>query len=278
MTTIPSTNMSYADIDNQLSYYLSSIKSKASPHFRVVTSDTFNGGPLRSSLGSQLGTSSTSDFRDVSWDSALGMDPTVYAARESVRGVPAVRGTPDASSTGVGGGYSIFRSQASPSQLINGILGEFFVYSILSEQLPEFGPENWTSEFRGRFPGLEPYEELSLADFIYSDCQGVLSIKLFDKETIATWKGEWPNYHIEVKSTSGRDGERFHMSRLQVQHAFNMTTHQSISPPKELYIIFRVSNILSSPTLTVYLDPHWLFYSGDLRIVSDVEVEISGNS
>ena len=58
-----------------------------------------------------------------------------------------------------------------------------------------------------------------------------------------------------------------------------MTTHQSISPPKDLYIIFRVSHILSSPTLTVYPDPHRLFYAGDLRIVSDVKVAVaSGNS
>ena len=58
-----------------------------------------------------------------------------------------------------------------------------------------------------------------------------------------------------------------------------MTIYQPINPPKELYIIFRVSNVLRSPTLTVYLDPHRLFYAGDLRIVSDVEVAIaSGNS
>ena len=94
----------------------------------------------------------------------------------------------------------------------------FQVYSTLSERLPEFGPENWTSKFRGRFSGLEPYEGSSLADFMYSDRQGVLSTTLFDKETIATWEGKWPNYHIEVKSTSGGDGERFHMSRSQIRH------------------------------------------------------------
>jgi hypothetical protein len=121
---IPSTNMPHADMDNWLNYYLDFIQSKAPPHFRVVTS-TFNGGLLHSSLGCQPGTFSTSDSRDVSWDSELGMGPTVYVARESVRGVPAVHGTPDAPSSG--GGYSILRSQASPSQLKNGILGEFFV-------------------------------------------------------------------------------------------------------------------------------------------------------
>jgi len=121
-----STNMPHADMDNRLNCYLDFIQSKAPPHFRVVTS-TFNGGLLHSSLGSQPETFSTSDSRDVSWDSELGMGPTVYVSRESVRGVPAARGTPDAPSSGVGGGYSILTSQASPSQLINGILGEFFV-------------------------------------------------------------------------------------------------------------------------------------------------------
>jgi hypothetical protein len=123
---ISSTNISHADMDNRLSYYLDLIQSKASPHFRVVTS-TFNGGLRHSSLGSQPGMFSTSDSRCVSWDSELRRGPTVYVSRESVRGVPAACGTSDAPSSGVGGGYSILTSQASPSQLKNGILGEFFV-------------------------------------------------------------------------------------------------------------------------------------------------------
>jgi len=58
----------------------------------------------------------------------------------------------------------------------------------------------------------------------------------------------------------------------QIQHAFNLTIHESVSPPKELYIIFRVSNVRESPTLTMYPDPHRLLFTGDLRIASEVEV------
>jgi hypothetical protein len=96
------------------------------------------------------------------------------------------------------------------------------VYSVLEKTLPDFGSRNWTSEFRGKFPGLEPYEGGSLADFMYSDNQGVLSAILYDKETISTWEGNWPNYHLEVKTTSGGVGERFHMSHSQIQHVGNL--------------------------------------------------------
>jgi len=136
---------------------------------------------------------------------------------------------------------------------------------------PNFGPENWTSEIRGKFPKLEPFQGLSFADFMYRDSQGVLIEKLYGEKIKAAWKDDWPNYHLEVKSSSGA-AEPFHVSRLQIQHAFNPTIQESASPPKELYIIFRVSNVRESPTLTIYPDPHRLLFTGDLCIVSDVEV------
>jgi hypothetical protein len=117
----------------------------------------------------------------------------------------------------------------------------FQVYLTLSEQLPEFGPENWTSEFRGKFSGLEPYEGSSLADFKYSDRQGVLSTTLFDKETTATWEGKWPNYYIEVKSTSEGDGEIFHMSRSQIRHVSENHTFSAAAVHFSRMMIHRLS-------------------------------------
>lgn len=57
---------------------------------------------------------------------------------------------------------------------------------------------------------------------MYPDSLGVLSAMLYDKETISTWEGNWPNYHLEVKTTSGGVGERFHMSHLQIQHVSSL--------------------------------------------------------
>jgi hypothetical protein len=92
------------------------------------------------------------------------------------------------------------------------------VYQLLSALLPDFGPENWTSELRSYYPGLEPFTGSSPADFTYADCQGILTAKLFDDGTRANWNGRWPKYLLEVKSTSREEQEPFHMSQSQLQH------------------------------------------------------------
>jgi hypothetical protein len=52
---------------------------------------------------------------------------------------------------------------------------------------------------------------------MYRDSQGVLTEKLYGEKIKAAWKDDWPNYHLEVKSSSGA-AEPFHVSRLQIQH------------------------------------------------------------
>lgn len=68
------------------------------------------------------------------------------------------------------------------------------MYSSLLRALPNFGPENWTSEFRGKFPKLEPFQGSSFADFMYRDYQGVLTAKLYGEEIKAAWKDDWPRF------------------------------------------------------------------------------------
>lgn len=54
--------------------------------------------------------------------------------------------------------------------------------------------------------------------------------------------------------------------------AFHLTSRDSVVPPKELYVIVRVSRIRTTPAYSFYRDPHRLFYEGGLRIASGVEV------
>lgn len=65
---------------------------------------------------------------------------------------------------------------------------------------------------------MEPYAGPSLADFKYTDCQGVLTGWLYGNETKEAWEDNWPTFHLEVKSTSGGEGEPFHMSKAQIDY------------------------------------------------------------
>lgn len=89
------------------------------------------------------------------------------------------------------------------------------VYNLLVRDLPDFGPENWTSELRGLADGFQPYQGYAVADFVYHDTQGALTA-LWCGTTRNEWTGKWPIYHIEVKSTSGDVVDPFHMSVSQL--------------------------------------------------------------
>jgi hypothetical protein len=93
----------------------------------------------------------------------------------------------------------------------------FQVYCLLSNELPNFRPDNWTSELRGEVPGFESYPPGSLGDFTYHDNNGVLTALLYGKDRKEMWQDQWPIYYLEVKSTSGSAGEPFHMSKRQVE-------------------------------------------------------------
>jgi hypothetical protein len=159
------------------------------------------------------------------------------------------------------------------------------IYSVLLKSLPNFGPENWTSESRAKYPGLT-YTADGEAAFKYSDCNGAMTSLLYDEETKEAWNGSWPTYYLDVKSTSGRPGEPFWMTpdqaelvsaigaywlypsspiTLMLPQALRLTVCDSATPPKELYAIVRVSNVRTSPSYAIYSDPHRLVYEGTLR-------------
>ncbi|KAF7971375.1 hypothetical protein HWV62_21338 [Athelia sp. TMB] len=180
--------------------------------------------------------------------------------------------------------------QITGDHILNGVLGESFIYSTFLKELPGFGPENWTSEWRAHYPEMEPYDGPSLADFKYHDCEGVLTTVLYGEETKAAWASTWPTYHIEVKSTSRSQSEPFHLSRTQMEHvsvilgsniylvdfgaeqALHLSYRSTTIPPKDIYVIARVSQVRTTPAYSLYCDPHLLFYKGVLRVASSIEV------
>lgn len=137
---------------------------------------------------------------------------------------------------------------------------------------------------------MEPYEGPSLADFKYSDCEGILTTVLYGEETKTAWASTWPTYHIEVKSTSRSQSEPFHLSRTQMEHvsvilgsniylanfeaeqALHLSYRSTTIPPKDIYVIARVSQVRTTPAYSLYCDPHILFYKGALRVASSIEV------
>lgn len=91
------------------------------------------------------------------------------------------------------------------------------VYNMLTRDLPDFGPDNWTSELRGRVPGFQPYKDpqAAVADFYYHDSQGALTALWWGTEK-NEWIDRWPVYHIEVKTTFDDTAKSFHMSKSQL--------------------------------------------------------------
>jgi hypothetical protein len=98
---------------------------------------------------------------------------------------------------------------ACPTQLTNASLQ---VFEYLCWLLPGFTHANWTSEAR-ESAGHPKFEGISHADFWYHDLQGVFTRELFPDKP--HFHGATPEYFIEVKSTSGPQGDRLFMHGSQ---------------------------------------------------------------
>ncbi|KAJ6590013.1 hypothetical protein DFH09DRAFT_1074494 [Mycena vulgaris] len=176
---------------------------------------------------------------------------------------------------------AVTHTRATPAEYMNGVLGEYFIFEFLRQQLPHFTEDNWTSELRGDVPGFSPYHFSSVADFRYPDADGILTRAIFGNDISEAWAGRWPEYHIEVKTTSGNEETPFHMSSRQLQLvctrtcyiATELTLPGQDEIPAVVYVLVRVWNIRSSsPSFTWCPDPHRCLFTGRLRIASDVEV------
>ena len=64
--------------------------------------------------------------------------------------------------------------------------------------------------------GHPPFTGDSVADFVYQDTNGVLTEQLFGQSRRDLWKGMWPTYYLEVKTTSNSADARFHIKAGQL--------------------------------------------------------------
>ncbi|KAJ7725654.1 hypothetical protein DFH07DRAFT_931477 [Mycena maculata] len=169
------------------------------------------------------------------------------------------------------------RTQTTPAERANGVLGEYFIYELLRKNLPDFTMDNWTSELRGEIPDFPPHSAGSMADFHYTDEQGVLTRTLFGEDIYKKWADHWPQYYLEVKSTSGQHQTvPFHMSSRQLElvcQASLLTLGAQDLIPTAVYVLVRVWKIRSqAPSFAFSPDPHCKVYTGGLKVISDVEV------
>jgi hypothetical protein len=89
------------------------------------------------------------------------------------------------------------------------------VFEYLRSRLQDFTYANWTSEMR-EFAEYPAFDGVSHADFQYHDSQGILTGELFPDTP--SFLGATPEYFIEVKSTSGAQGDHFFMRESQFLH------------------------------------------------------------
>ncbi|KZT36781.1 hypothetical protein SISSUDRAFT_1049430 [Sistotremastrum suecicum HHB10207 ss-3] len=151
---------------------------------------------------------------------------------------------------------------------ISGICGEYFIYKVFSNVLPGFDASHWTSDIKGKIPGMAPHGTTAPADFEYRDAHGVLTRHIFGQEIMDAWKDRWPTYYMEVKATTQDLQEKLSMSKAQVQFASQCTLSRAGDPPGAIYILIRVWKVLRDPQWKLYVDPHTLLYTGELEIVS----------
>ncbi|KAK2731451.1 hypothetical protein FQN57_003372, partial [Myotisia sp. PD_48] len=131
-----------------------------------------------------------------------------------------------------------------------GAAGELFVFELLSRlNLPNFGRDNWRSTIRKEvrshpeYNGLEPWNGVETADFVYDDAESALTRQLISINRMAPeWRSARPKYFIEVKSTISRFATPFYMSKNQFRRM-----HDSPIPssplPSEIYLVFRVFHL-----------------------------------
>ncbi|KZV63260.1 hypothetical protein PENSPDRAFT_691796 [Peniophora sp. CONT] len=173
-------------------------------------------------------------------------------------------------------------------QQVNGILGERIFFEVLSNLLGrDAASESWTSELRGRSgAGLTEYSPTSstLGDFTIAKPELSLQFSQYlfkaRPEILEEYarSGEWPTFHIEIKSTSSEPNTPFVMSRRQFEiakqlHVARLDEERARQPPKHIFVLVRVWDVRNSkPSLekmALYADPFQCLLDGELILMSD---------
>ncbi|KAF7794181.1 hypothetical protein EIP86_005312 [Pleurotus ostreatoroseus] len=173
------------------------------------------------------------------------------------------------------------QDEPSDQQHITGVLGEVFMYKVMKEnlRLPSFDEKNWTSARRGKVLGFEDFVGDRYADFKYPDKEGALTKYLLGDDRYKEWKGNWPTYYVEVKSTGGwASSEPFIFRKTQLDRALEMAHTDLTTVPHRLYVLARVWSVQSENPENIkfkmYTNLPQMFRDGSLSIASDVEVAI----
>ncbi|UPL02380.1 hypothetical protein LCI18_013314 [Fusarium solani-melongenae] len=131
-----------------------------------------------------------------------------------------------------------------------GFLGEAFIYSLFERNVSDWSFQHWTSRLRVEnghppFTGLER----DFSDFTYLDTHGHMKEFLLRAGLdLSPAYASNTTYHLEVKTTTGGDGEIFYVSQNQV----NMMQRFD-EDPDNAYIVLRVYDIEGeSPDLKAY--------------------------
>ncbi|KAK3700516.1 hypothetical protein LTR37_015917 [Vermiconidia calcicola] len=148
-----------------------------------------------------------------------------------------------------------------------GYCGEVFIHNILKSQFGA-GDDCWTSDMRSRY-GLSPFagEEIEHSDFTITDpavAERITNWLIDAGNTFAEGLHDTQvTYHFEVNSTVGRRDEPFSMSNNQVRLARRWHASR-----RDVYAVFRVYNLASSPTFCAYVDPLRLMLAGKLSFTA----------
>jgi hypothetical protein len=174
----------------------------------------------------------------------------------------------------------------------------FELLSTLRPNLPDFNRTNWQSTLRRLvkthpdYSTLEPWNGAETSDIFYSDESGVLTTLFIQKGYLdETWKGEKPEYFIEIKTTMSDNFKTpFYLSKYQysrvrshLPEAFNccmltIMQMQYISgggtllphQEKKVYALFRVYGLESGRLgVKIYIDPENARKGGKLEFEAD---------
>ena len=67
-------------------------------------------------------------------------------------------------------------------------------------------------------------------------------------------------------------GSNIYLANFEAEQALHLSYRSTTIPPKDIYVIARVSQVRTTPAYSLYCDPHILFYKGALRVASSIEV------
>ncbi|OJJ46186.1 hypothetical protein ASPZODRAFT_2071477 [Penicilliopsis zonata CBS 506.65] len=151
-------------------------------------------------------------------------------------------------------------------------LGQVFVSQLLNILLENYKPEtHWTCTMRSQLGHL-PFKELETPTATFTvDRENSAPMTEFlllqSYKQAELWKGSQPVYHIDVHTTikDWKDPVTLSLSKLEM--AGNFSTINREEPPRDVFIIVRVSEILAEkPKIFILIDPWMMFSTHQLKL------------